>query len=219
MKRSIIITAGGLGKRMQTDIPKQFLLLQEKPVLMHTLERFYQFDPSAQIFITLPEAWFGYWHELLAQFDIQIPHQLIDGGQERFHSIKNALVHCKGAEVAVHDGVRPLVSLETIERCFQALSDAQAVVPVLPAKDSIRKGTLQNSETVNRAEYFLVHTPQCFKTEVLKKAYEQNYQSTFTDDASVAEAIGIQPILVLSNEENIKITSPFDLKLLNNLLT
>jgi 2-C-methyl-D-erythritol 4-phosphate cytidylyltransferase len=219
VKRSIIITAGGLGKRMQTEIPKQFLLLQEKPVLLHTLERFYQFDPTAQIFITLPEAWFGYWNELLAQFDIQIPHQLIDGGQERFHSIKNALVHCQGEEIAVHDGVRPLVSLETIERCFQALSDAQAVVPVLPAKDSIRKGTLQNSETVNRAEYFLVHTPQCFKTEVLKKAYEQNYQSTFTDDASVAEAIGIQPILVLSNEENIKITSPFDLKLLNNLLT
>jgi 2-C-methyl-D-erythritol 4-phosphate cytidylyltransferase len=219
VKRSIIITAGGLGKRMQTDIPKQFLLLQEKPVLMHTLERFYQFDPTAQIFITLPEAWFGYWNELLAQFDIQIPHQLIDGGQERFHSIKNALAHCKGEEVAVHDGVRPLVSLDTIERCFEALSGAQAVVPVLPAKDSIRKGTLQNSETVNRAEFFLVYTPQCFKTAVLKKAYEQDYQSTFTDDASVAEAIGIQPVLVLSNEENIKITSPFDLKLLNNLLT
>jgi 2-C-methyl-D-erythritol 4-phosphate cytidylyltransferase len=218
VKRSIIITAGGLGKRMQTEIPKQFLLLQEKPVLMHTLERFYQFDPTAQIFITLPEAWFGYWNELLAQFDIQIPHQLIDGGEERFHSIKNALAHCEGEHVAVHDGVRPLVSLETIERCFEALSGAQAVVPVLPAKDSIRKGTLQNSETVNRAEYFLVHTPQCFNTAVLKKAYEQNYQSTFTDDASVVEAIGIQPILVLSNEENIKITSPFDLKLLNNLL-
>ena len=219
VKRSIIITAGGLGKRMQTDIPKQFLLLQEKPVLMHTLERFYQFDPTAQIFITLPESWFGYWKELLGQFNIQIPHQLIDGGQERFHSIKNALAHCKGEEVAVHDGVRPLVSLDTIERCFEALSGAQAVVPVLPAKDSIRKGTLQNSETVNRAEFFLVHTPQCFKTAVLKKAYEQDYQSTFTDDASVAEAIGIKPVLVLSNEENIKITSPFDLKLLNNLLT
>ena len=218
MRRSIIITAGGLGKRMQTDIPKQFLLLGNKPVLIHTLERFHAFDPDAQILITLPSDWFSYWENLLADYQIQIPHQLVDGGQERFHSIQNALAFCTGEQVGVHDGVRPLVSIETIERCFAALSIADAVVPVLPAKDSIRKGTFESSSAVNRAEYFLVHTPQCFATSTLKQAYDQAFTHVFTDDASVVESIGIQPLLVLSNEENIKITSQLDLQLLNALL-
>ncbi|MFM6946430.1 MAG: 2-C-methyl-D-erythritol 4-phosphate cytidylyltransferase [Flavobacteriales bacterium] len=218
MKKSIIITAGGIGKRMQTDVPKQFLLLGNKPVLIHTLERFYSFDPTAQLLITLPSDWFSYWEGLLAQYNVQIAHQLIDGGKERFHSIQNALQYCAGEYIAVHDGVRPLVSNETIERCFSGLKSAEAVVPVLPAKDSIRKGTFNASFSVNRSEYFLVHTPQCFHAAVLKKAYAQPFDSSFTDDASVVESIGIQPILVLSNEENLKITSPIDLQLLNALL-
>lgn len=218
MKRSIIITAGGLGKRMQSEIPKQFLLLGNKPLLIHTLERFHTFDPEAQILITLPIDWFSYWENLLAEYQIQIPHQLIDGGQERFHSIQNALLYCTGEQIAVHDGVRPLVSIETIERCFAALSIADAVVPVLPAKDSIRKGTFESSSAVNRSEYFLVHTPQCFDTNILKQAYAQPFTPVFTDDASVVEAIGIEPLLVMSNEENIKITSQLDLQLLNALL-
>ena len=218
MKRSIIITAGGLGKRMQTEIPKQFLLLGNKPVLIHTLERFHAFDPDAQILITLPSDWFSYWENLLADYQIKIPHQLIDGGQERFHSIQNALAFCTGDQIAVHDGVRPLVSIETIERCFAALNNAVAVVPVLPAKDSIRKGTFEKSCSVNRTEYFLVHTPQCFATSTLKQAYEQSFTNVFTDDASVVESMGVEPLLVLSNEENIKITSQLDLQLLNALL-
>jgi len=203
---------------MQTEIPKQFLLLGNKPVLIHTLERFHAFDPDAQILITLPSDWFSYWENLLADYQIKIPHQLIDGGQERFHSIQNALAFCTGDQIAVHDGVRPLVSIETIERCFAALNNAVAVVPVLPAKDSIRKGTFEKSCSVNRTEYFLVHTPQCFATSTLKQAYEQSFTNVFTDDASVVESMGVEPLLVLSNEENIKITSQLDLQLLNALL-
>ena len=203
---------------MQTEIPKQFLLLGNKPVLIHTLERFHAFDPDAQILITLPSDWFSYWENLLADYQIKIPHLLIDGGQERFHSIQNALALCTGDQIAVHDGVRPLVSIETIERCFAALNNAVAVVPVLPAKDSIRKGTFEKSCSVNRTEYFLVHTPQCFATSTLKQAYEQSFTNVFTDDASVVESMGVEPLLVLSNEENIKITSQLDLQLLNALL-
>ena len=203
---------------MQTEIPKQFLLLGNKPVLIHTLERFHAFDPDAQILITLPSDWFSYWENLLADYQIKIPHLLIDGGQERFHSIQNALAFCTGDQIAVHDGVRPLVSIETIERCFAALNNAVAVVPVLPAKDSIRKGTFEKSCSVNRTEYFLVHTPQCFATSTLKQAYEQSFTNVFTDDASVVESMGVEPLLVLSNGENIKITGQLDLQLLNALL-
>lgn len=218
MKRSIIITAGGIGKRMESELPKQFLLLGDKPVLLHTLERFFTFDPTAQLLLTLPKDWVSYWETILEEFDIQIPHELVDGGLERFHSIQNALEKCTGAQIAIHDGVRPLVSLATIERCFAGLNNATAVVPVLGLKDSLRTGVLENSESVDRAQYFLVHTPQCFDAKTLKKAYLQGYQPRFTDDASVVEAIGVCPHLVLSNEENIKITSPIDLKILSAIL-
>jgi 2-C-methyl-D-erythritol 4-phosphate cytidylyltransferase len=218
MKRSIIITAGGIGKRMESELPKQFLRLGDKPILLHTLERFFAFDPTAQLLLTLPKDWLSYWQTILAEYNIQIPHELVDGGLERFHSIQNALEKCTGDQIAIHDGVRPLVSLATIERCFAGLNKATAVVPVLGLKDSLRKGVFENSESVNRAQYFLVHTPQCFDTQTLKNAYLQGYQSRFTDDASVVEAIGICPLLVLSNEENIKITSPIDLKILSALL-
>ena len=218
MKRSIIITAGGIGKRMESELPKQFLRLGDKPVLLHTLERFFAFDPTAQLLLTLPKDWVSYWETILEEYDIQIPHELVDGGLERFHSIQNALEKCTGDQIAIHDGVRPLVSLATIDRCFAGLNKATAVVPVLGLKDSLRKGVFENSESVDRAQYFLVHTPQCFDTQTLKKAYLQGYQARFTDDASVVEAIGVCPLLVLSNEENIKITSPIDLKILSALL-
>lgn len=204
---------------MHTDIPKQFLPLGGKPILLRTLEIFYEFDPSAQLLITLPSDWTQYWQTILEQFASTIPHQLIDGGVERFHSIQNALEHSTGKHIAVHDGVRPLVSLETISRCFSALENSIAVVPVLAAKDSIRKGSLDESAAVDRKEYFLVHTPQCFHSDVIKSGYQQAFQDSFTDDASVVEAQGVQVKMVLSNEENIKITSQLDLKLMNALLT
>lgn len=218
MKKSIIITAGGIGKRMESEVPKQFLLLGSKPVLIHALERFFEFDPNAQLIITLPKDWVNHWKELLTKYNTQIPHELVDGGNERFHSIQNALTICTGDQIAIHDGVRPLVSISTIERCFNGLQLSNAVVPVLSLKDSIRMGKPEISESVDRSNYYLVHTPQCFEANILKKAYLQGYQPHFTDDASVVEAMGICPLLVLSNEENIKITSPTDLKILNALL-
>ena len=218
MKKSIIITAGGIGKRMESELPKQFLLLGSKPVLIHALERFFEFDPNAQLIITLPKDWVNHWKELLTKYNTQIPHELVDGGNERFHSIQNALTICTGDQIAIHDGVRPLVSISTIERCFNGLQLSNAVVPVLSLKDSIRMGKPEISESVDRSNYYLVHTPQCFEANILKKAYLQDYQPHFTDDASVVEAMGICPLLVLSNEENIKITSPTDLKILNALL-
>jgi 2-C-methyl-D-erythritol 4-phosphate cytidylyltransferase len=218
MKKSIIITAGGIGKRMESELPKQFLLLGSKPVLIHALERFFEFDPNAQLIVTLPKDWVNHWKELLAKYDIQIPHEIVDGGSERFHSIQNALTICTGDQIGIHDGVRPLVSIETIERCFSGLQYSTAVVPVLKLKDSLRMGKPEKSDSVDRSEYYLVHTPQCFDASILKEAYLQEYQAHFTDDASVVESIGICPLLVLSNEENIKITSPTDLKILNALL-
>jgi 2-C-methyl-D-erythritol 4-phosphate cytidylyltransferase len=211
MKGSVIITAGGIGKRMGTDLPKQFLEVQGKPILLHCLEKFHSFDPTLEIIITLPADWISYWTELLNTFQCDIPHQVSAGGQERFHSIQLALNHCTGNFIMVHDGVRPLVSHETIKRCFTALTHAKSVVPVLSLKDSLRTVDSTGSKMVNRSEFKLVHTPQCFDAEVLKKAYQTAYHSGMTDDASVVETLGINPFLVESNEENIKITTNNDL--------
>jgi len=217
MKRSIIITAGGIGTRMGKTMPKQFLLLNEKPVLIHTLEAFFAFDPDAQLIITLPPEWQSYWQELLEKYNVKVSHVLVDGGKERFHSIQNALQICEGKQIGIHDGVRPLVSQATIKRCFDGLDFAKAVVPVLKPKDSLRMGSQAQSESVDRSAYFLVHTPQCFDAQTLKAAYQQGYDPKFTDDASVVEAQNIRPLLVESNEENMKITTPIDLKILHAL--
>lgn len=217
MKRSIIITAGGIGTRMGEEVPKQFLLLHNKPVLIHTLEVFHQFDPSAQLIVTLPQEWVAYWNSLQLEYKSSIAHQVVVGGQHRFNSIQNALRHCEGEQIGVHDGVRPMVSLATIQRCFEGLEKSRAVVPVLGLKDSLRQGSFQESKSVDRAHYFLIHTPQCFDAQTLKEAYCQDFRPDFTDDASVVESIGVRPILVQSNDENIKVTTPFDLKILNSL--
>ena len=218
MKGSVIITAGGIGKRMGTDLPKQFLEIQGKPILLHCLEKFHSFDPTFEIIITLPEDWISYWTELLKTFDCEIPHRVSAGGQERFHSIQFALSHCSGDFIMVHDGVRPLVSHETIQRCIEGLAQSDSVIPVLSVKDSLRVLTKDGSEMVDRNAYKLVHTPQCFKSELLKKAYQTSFHEGMTDDASVVGLIGPEPFLVKSNEENIKITTSSDLAIAAALL-
>jgi 2-C-methyl-D-erythritol 4-phosphate cytidylyltransferase len=218
MKGSVIITAGGIGKRMGTDLPKQFLEIQSKPILLHCLEKFHSFDPALEIIITLPTDWISYWKELITAFHCDIPHRISVGGLERFHSIQLALNHCTGDFIMVHDGVRPLVSHETIQRCINGLNHSDSVVPVLAIKDSLRFITKDSSEIVNRNAYKLIHTPQCFKGEVLKKAYQTSFQEAMTDDASVVELSGIEPYLVDSNEENIKITTLSDLAFASALL-
>ena len=218
MQTTVIITAGGIGKRMGGDLPKQFLLLSGKPVLLHTLERLHSILPNAQLIITLPSEWQSYWKEVLLDLKVLIPHQLVDGGSERFHSVKNALLLAKGDYVLVHDAVRPLFSEGTIQRCLQALETNEAVVPVVSVKESLRETNGTESKAVDRSRFVLVQTPQCFQRETLVSAYEQPFDLTFTDDASVVERNGGKVVLVAGNEENIKLTTPSDMQLAELLL-
>ena len=213
MELTVIITAGGIGKRMNSSIPKQFLLLRNRPLLMHTIDLFHKFDPQAQIIITLPSDWWKHWSLLCKKYDFRVPITLIKGGIERYDSIKNALPKAKGEIIAVHDGVRPLASFATIEQAILLARQKGSGIPVLPLKESIRKGDVHLNSAQNRNDFFTVQTPQCFKSAILKKAYEQNFSASITDDASLVEQSGSPIFLTEGNEENIKITTPFDLQI------
>lgn len=213
MTKSIIITAGGIGKRMGSDIPKQFIELNGIPILMHTIQRFFDFDNELQIIVVLPDSYISFWTDLVDKHHFNIEHQIIDGGTERFHSIKNGLQQTTGDIIGIHDGVRPFVSIEVIQNTFNAAELFKAAIPAIDLKESIRKVAGNDSKSVDRSIYKIVQTPQCFTSEILKKAYTQNYSNQFTDDASVVEQLGQKIHLVHGNDENIKITTPMDLKL------
>ena len=213
MKKHVIIVAGGKGMRMGSDIPKQFLPIGGYPVLMHTLEAFYTYNPSIHVILVLPISQQSYWRELCIKYHFSLPHDIADGGETRFHSVKNGLALVDEGLVGVHDGVRPFVSQEVIVRCFDNAREKKAVIPVIGVVETVRHLTSYGSETVPRENYKLVQTPQVFDVLLLKRAYEQAYVDGFTDDASVVEAMGEQVFLVDGNRENIKITTPFDLKL------
>jgi len=209
-----LIVAGGKGLRMQTDIPKQFIEIQGKPILMHTLEAFHHYDASIQLIIVLPFVQIEFWKELCKKHSFNLSHLIVAGGETRYHSVRNALEIINGPGlVAVHDGVRPFVSVETITRCFEAAEKYGTAIPVVDSTDSIRQVTGHGSISVDRTKYKLVQTPQVFDIEILKRAYKQEFSPLFTDDASVVEAIGENIILVEGNRENIKITTAFDLEL------
>ena len=209
--RTVIITAGGVGKRIGKDIPKQFLLLGKWPILAHTINVFHTFDPSIEILVTLPAGWIAYWKSSIKEFDFHVPHQIIEGGEERFHSIQNALRYANGKHIAVHDGVRPFVSAETIDRCFSSLEKFEAVVPVIELKDTIRQIDDNNNFAVDRKNFRIIHTPQCFHAEIIRRAYCLEFTENITDDASLVEQLGVNIHFVPSNQENIKITTQFDL--------
>ena len=211
-KNSIIITAGGIGKRMQSSLPKQFIQIVEKPILMYTIELFYHFDPKSDIIVTLPLEWMSYWEELLLEQDFRIPHRVVEGGKERYNSIKNALEKCSGDIISVHDGVRPLVSDETLKNCFRTAREKGTAVPVVPIKESVRLKTQEGTQAVDRSDYLIVQTPQSFRKEIIEKAYAQEYHSGITDDASLVEEAGYEISTVSGNVENIKITDQSDLK-------
>lgn len=214
-----IIVAGGKGERMNADIPKQFLEIQGKPILMHTLEAFQRFDSNMKLILVLPEAQIEFWKNLCLKHNFTLTHQIVAGGNARFYSVKNGLEAIEVPSlVAVHDGVRPLVSMETIQRCFDAAAEFDAAIPVVDLVDSIRQLTEDGSLSVDRSSYKLVQTPQIFDAELLKKAYEQEYSALFTDDASVVEALDKHVKLVEGNRENIKITTELDLKIAETLL-
>lgn len=218
MTRSFIITAGGIGTRMQANQPKQFIEVAGLPILMHTIRRLHSFDTDAQLLITLPEAHVSTWKSLVDQYEFNIPHGLVIGGEERFHSIQNALMHCTGSVIAVHDGVRPLVSHETLTRLFDAAETHEAVIPVVSVKESLRILVQNESKAVERSAYRVVQTPQVFHTKILIEAYKQPFTSFITDDASLVEQLGHPIFLVDGNEENIKLTTPADLGLAERLL-
>lgn len=219
MTRYAIIVAGGKGLRMGGDLPKQFLLLGGKPILMHTLEAFRRCDAEMKIILVLPREQQAYWNELCAEYCFPVEHIVAEGGETRFHSVKNGLAFVtESGWVGVHDGVRPFVSQEVIRRCYELAIQKKAVVPVIDIVETVRHLTGEGSETVDRNRYKLVQTPQVFEASLLKKAYAQEFTPFFTDDASVVEAMGVPVFLAEGNRENIKITTPFDLKVSSALL-
>ena len=215
----MIVVAGGKGLRMGGEIPKQFLPIGGKPVLMRTIEAFYTYDASIHVILVLPVSQQDYWKELCHTYQFDLPHDIADGGETRFHSVKNglALVHGEGF-VGVHDGVRPFVSQEVIARCYSEAEVKNAVVPVIEVVDTVRRLDGDDSVAVPRDQNKLVQTPQVFDIVLLQKAYNQEFTDMFTDDASVVEALGERVHLVEGNRENIKLTTPFDLKLAEMLI-
>ncbi len=217
----VIIVAGGKGLRMGSDIPKQFLPIGGKPVLMRTLERFREYSPTLQIILVLPKAQQEYWKELCQKHNFAVAYQLADGGETRFHSVQNGLALIPDdadGVVGVHDGVRPFPSIDVIRNCYETARTAKAVIPVIPVVETVRHLESEISVTVPRNEYRLVQTPQCFDIQLLKAANRQPYSEGFTDDASVVEAFGYNITLVEGNRENIKITTPYDLKIAEVLI-
>ncbi len=217
----VIIVAGGKGLRMGSDIPKQFLPIGGKPVLMRTLERFREYAADLQIILVLPKAQQDYWQNLCQENAFDIDYQLADGGETRFHSVQHGLAlipdDVEGV-VGVHDGVRPFPSIEVIRRCYETARTAKAVIPVIPVVETVRHLEGEGSVTVPRNDYRLVQTPQCFDIQLLKTANRQPYHDNFTDDASVVESYGHAITLVEGNRENIKITTPYDMKIAEVLM-
>lgn len=207
-----IITGGGTGSRMGEAIPKQFLPLQGIPIIMHTIRQFQLLADT--IFVTLPKQWFGYWQELQEKHEFNIPHILIEGGNTRFESVKNAVSHLpKEGFVAVHDAVRPFVTSSFIQSCFECAESHGSAVAVVSVKDSLRMIAGTKTKVVDRNDFFAVQTPQVFPCEIIKKAYQQAYQPCFTDDATLVEALGYDIELIQGNELNFKITTKEDLLL------
>ncbi len=211
-KRGVIIVAGGSGRRMQSTMPKQFLMLGDKPVVAHTINTFAEALPGADIVVVLPEEHIPLWKNLAARFDIA-PHRTIAGGKERFHSVKCGIESLDRAVeyIAVHDGVRALVSKRLIISSMLAVEEHKAVIPVVDVVESCRRVEGNNSYIVPRAELRIVQTPQVFDAEVLRRAYEVEYDASFTDDASVVEAQGHRIELIAGERANIKLTTPEDM--------
>jgi 2-C-methyl-D-erythritol 4-phosphate cytidylyltransferase len=211
MKKFTIITAAGTGERMLSSLPKQFLVLAGMPLLMHTIKKF---EDTGEIIITLPGNYIDYWQKLCAEYDFHVQHIIVAGAGTRFESIKNALEKIKDDEalVTVHDGVRPMVSESLIENIFLSAEKNGNAVPFIPLSESIRSIDGEKNSYADRKKFVSIQTPQCFRLSSLKKAYTQNFNETFTDDASAVEAAtGEKIFLVEGEKQNIKITTSSDL--------
>lgn len=219
MNLNAIIVAGGSGTRMKSAIPKQFIELKGRPILMHTIEKFYRAKSAINLVVVLPKNHHHTWKVLCEKYHFNIQHHLCEGGNTRFQSVKNGLSYCdnKGL-IAVHDGVRPLISSNLILDLYKQAEQKNAVIPVCPVVESIRKVDGGMSTALDRSMYFAVQTPQCFQASLLKEAYLQEDKNTFTDDASVVETLGAKISLTQGEENNIKITTQKDLYLAEALL-
>ncbi|MEL6559807.1 MAG: 2-C-methyl-D-erythritol 4-phosphate cytidylyltransferase [Bacteroidota bacterium] len=211
-KRYAVIVAGGKGLRMNSDLPKQFMELKGIPVLMHTVNAFFLVDSSIEIILVLPKEHHEYWRLLVEKYDFKVPHTTVSGGASRFQSVKNGLSTINGTGlVAIHDGVRPLISTDVIENAYQIAAKSTSAITVVASKDSIREITEDGTKSVDRNKYYLVQTPQTFDVQALKRAYHAEEKAYFTDDASVFEDSGGKVSLVSGDYKNIKITTPEDL--------
>lgn len=214
MEKFALIVAGGSGTRMGTEVPKQFLELNGKPILMHTFERFLYYDQAFQFVLVLPENQFDYWNELCTKYQFTISHRIVAGGTSRFQSVRNGLLTLPDSGIVfIHDGVRPLVSIQTLSNCEQSALNNGNALPVMPVVESLREVLPQGSKHADRSRFRLVQTPQTFQLDRIKQAFQQEESPLFTDDASVAEAFGDKIHLVDGNIENIKITQPADLRI------
>lgn len=219
MHRSTIIVAGGSGKRLGGPVPKQFQTVKGRPLLMWTIEVFHRFDPEMALIVVLPKEHFDIWRALCLGHRFFIEHEVVAGGEQRWHSVKAGLEKVEGdGLVAVHDGVRPLISAKLIERCFAMADEKAAAIPVVPVVPSIRETTAEGSRALDRSKLLAVQTPQCFHTDLLRKAFEQPYDAAFTDESTLVERLGVKVHLVEGEENNIKVTTAMDMRLLELVL-
>ena len=215
MKKTALIVAGGKGDRMNAHTPKQFLLLKDAPILMHTLEKFSHLD---EILLVLPKKQIEYWNFICNKYNFTIPHITLEGGETRFHSVKKGLKKINhNVIVAIHDGVRPLISTKLIDTLINKTKIGTGLIPIVAIKDSVRKIEKGKPIYIDRSSLYKVQTPQCFFSDDIKNAYEQEYSDKFTDDASVFENIGGEIQAVLGEERNLKITTEEDLIIVNSL--
>lgn len=218
MTKTAIITAGGIGKRMGSTIPKQFLMINGKPLLCWTIQQFYDFDSEIQIIVSLPKDWMEFWKEMCKENRFTVSHQLVEGGAERFHSIRNALSFANGNLIAIHDGVRPLVSKALIQKGFETAALKGSAIPVIGLKESIREVKASDSIAVPRSNYRIVQTPQTFQKEIIQNAYKQSFEVNMTDDACLVESSGISVTLIDGESKNIKVTDQIDFALAELLM-
>lgn len=219
MERSAIIVAGGIGKRMEASIPKQFLLLRGKPLLCYSIDAFRAYDTTMQIVVVLPEVQITTWKSLCLDQGYVTEHEVVAGGEERFHSVQNGLAKvAHQGLVAVHDGVRPLVAVDMIGRCFDGAEANRSAIPVVPISSSIREIVPEGSRALDRSMFRIVQTPQCFNADLLRKAFELPYDRAFTDEATLVERLGEPVHLVEGDDANLKITTPIDLRVAEGLL-
>ena len=222
MEQYVIIVAGGIGSRMKSDRPKQFIELAGIPIIIRTIRCFLNYDPSIHIIISVHKNYKAHLEGLLEKFDLKtVDIKITFGGESRFASVKNglSLIENEKAVVGIHDAARPFVSLQTIASCYETAANKGTAVPCISVNESLRKISNNINNSVNRNEYKIIQTPQCFLVEKIKRAFQQEYSQAFTDDATVLESTGEKIVLVEGNEENIKITSPHDLLIANAMLT